>query len=454
MSSTRSAIRPANLVAGAAVLIVAVALGVILLGGGASFTLRAQFLNASGLVKGGLVEVAGRKVGSISGIALTASGQAEITLSIDDQSIVPLHQGTRATIRALSQAGITNHFVELAPGAEAAPSLRSTSTLSSDQTSSMVNYDQLLDAFGPNQRAQLDELIANSEQVFVGSGSRYFNSMLGQLDPALAAVDGVTGELAADRAAVTQVIHTGNVAAGAIASRDGDLQAAVANMASAFGAIASQRAALADALSRAPGVLGQAGITLSNASTALTALRPALRGVLPTAGPLRGFLQRLTNVLPSATPVVAQLRGELPGLNSSLTGLAQLKGLAVRALRSAATAFRVARPIVRAARFYGSDFVLGILGGLVGAGSYNYSRWGHYERLDFIQPPQTALGGIGAGLFTKSPLLPGIIDIKTHLFRRCPGGNVPPAVDGSTPWVPDMSLCTPSQDIPGSVNVP
>jgi hypothetical protein len=109
---------------------------------------------------------------------------------------------------------------------------------------------------------------------------------------------------------------------------------------------------------------------------------------------------------------------------------------------------------VRAARFYGSDFVLGILGGLVGAGSYNYGRWGHYERLDFIQPPQTAIGGAGSNLLPGFPLLPGIINIKTHLFRRCPGGNVPPAVDGSTPWIPDTSLCTPSQDIPALVNQP
>jgi hypothetical protein len=98
--------------------------------------------------------------------------------------------------------------------------------------------------------------------------------------------------------------------------------------------------------------------------------------------------------------------------------------------------------------------VLGILNGLVGAGSYNYSRWGHYERLDFIQPPQTAVSGLGANLLPSVPLVPGIINIKTRLLRRCPGGNVPPAIDGSSPWIPDPTLCTPSQDIPASVNQP
>jgi phospholipid/cholesterol/gamma-HCH transport system substrate-binding protein len=454
MKTIKSPIPLVNVVVAAVLVIAVVAVAAIVLGSGNSYTLRAHFTNASGLVDGGLVEIAGRKVGTVTGIGLSANGEAQITLSIDDSSIVPLHVGTRATIRALGQAGITNHFVDLAPGAQGAPVMPSGSTLPIEQTSSMVNYDQLLDAFGPQQRAQLDQLIAHSSQIFAGSGARSFNGMLSQLSPGLAALDGVSVQLAQDRTAIEQLIRTGNTAAGAIASRSGDLQAAVAHTATALGAVATQRAALADLLTRAPAVLNQARGTLSNAGRALNALEPSLRDVLPTAAPLRGFLQRITRILPVATPVVTQLRGELPGLTSSLAGLEPLKQPTVRALGSAATALTAARPIIRAARFYGSDFVLGILGGLVGAGSYNYSRWGHYERLDFIQPPQTALGGIGSNLLTGHPLLPGVINIQTHLLRRCPGGNVPPAVDGSTPWIPDTSLCTPSQDIPASVNVP
>jgi virulence factor Mce-like protein len=438
----------------AALLIAAVSVAVIVLAGGSSYILHAQFSNASGLVDGGLVEVAGRAVGSITDVSLAPDGEAEVTMSLGGGSVVPLHVGTRASIRALGQAGIANHFVDLAPGGPSAPTLPSGSTLPTEQTTSMVNYDELLDSFGPAQRAHLDTLIANSAQVFAGSGSRWFNSMLAQLDPALAQVDGVTHALAQDRAAIESVIRTGDAAAGAIASRSPDLRAAVASSASALGALAGQRTALADVLGRAPAVLRQAQTTLARAGTALTTLRPALRDVVPAARPLRDFLGRVTTVLPMATPVVDQLLAQLPELDSSLAGLAPLRPVAVKALNSAAAALELARPILRAARFYGSDFVLGILDGLVGAGSYNYSRWGHYERLDFIQPPQTAIGGIGDTLLTNGPLAPGIINIKTRELRRCPGGNVPPAVDGSTPWIPDKSLCTPSQDIPASVNTP
>jgi phospholipid/cholesterol/gamma-HCH transport system substrate-binding protein len=431
-----------------------ITVAVLLLRGGA-YTIHAHFENASGLVKGGLVEVAGRKVGSVSDVRVTPDGQADIVLSIRDGSITPLHAGTRATVRALGQAGITNHFVDLALGPSSAPELDDRAVLPTAQTVSMVPLDALLDSFGPAQRTRLRRLVANSADVFAGSGARWFNSMLGELDPALAEVNGMTADLAHDRAALRDVIRSGNQAAGAIDSRRSDLRSAVANTATALGAIAGQRRALADLLDRAPAVLDQARGTLVHAGTALTALRPALRDIPAAAKPLRHFLQRSTAVLPPATAVVSDLNRQVPGLRRSLAGLRPLRAPTVRALRSAATALNDARPIVRGARFYGSDFVLGILGGLVGAGAFNYSPWGHYERLDFIQPPQTSLSGLGLDpLLSQFPAVPGVIDIRTKLLRRCPGGNVPPAIDGSTPWVADESLCDPSQDMPASVNVP
>jgi phospholipid/cholesterol/gamma-HCH transport system substrate-binding protein len=449
-----TAVRSPQRLAGAALLGVAVvAVALVLLSGG-GYRLHAHFANASGLVKGGLVQVAGRKVGTVSKIAVTPDGQADVTLSIDAGEVTPLHTGTRATVRALGQAGIANHFVDLAPGPASASALPDGGVLPATQTTSMVNLDALLDSFGPAQRTNLRRLIANSADVFAGSGAPAFNQMLGELDPAVREVNGMTEQLAGDRAALEQVIGAGSRAAGAIDSRRTDLKAALASSTRALEGIAGERRALADALDRAPGVLATAQRTLAHASTAVTALRPALRSVPGAADPLAAFLARLDRVLPRATPVVHDLNAQLPDLRRSLAGLAPLKAPTVRAVRSAGKALDVARPIVRGARFYGSDFVLGILGGLVGAGAFNYNRWGHYERLDFVQPPQTSIAANGAGGLSNRPLIPGILDIRTKQLRRCPGGNVPPAIDGSSPWVADPALCDPSQDIPESVNHP
>jgi phospholipid/cholesterol/gamma-HCH transport system substrate-binding protein len=453
MSATSSRYAVARVASPIALLIAVCALAYIVLVGSSSYTIHAHFLDASQLVRGGSVEVAGRKVGSVSHIGVTPDGQADVALSIDDTSIAPLHVGTRAAIRALSQAGVANHYVELTPGSARAPTLHNGGFLPTEQTTSMVNLDAILDSFGPSERASLQRLIANSAQVYAGSGSRYFNQMLARLDPALAQLNGLTGELADDRAAISQLIHTGATAAGAIASRSTDLRAAVANTAVTMQAIASERQALADSFVRAPAVLDQARVTLADAATALTALRPALRDVPPAAGPLAGFLHRIDSTLPAATPVVAQLRAELPALRASLAGLGPLAPPAVRALHSAAKALKTARPIVRAARFYGSDLLLGVFQGLAGVATANYDRWGHYARLEFTQPYQTALGGPLSSLLS-APLAPSLFDLHTRVLRRCPGGNTPPAPDGSSPWVPDPSICTPSQDVAAGVNFP
>jgi hypothetical protein len=218
-------------------------------------------------------------------------------------------------------------------------------------------------------------------------------------------------------------------------------------------AIAGRRAALADDLVRAPAVLQQARLTLKDAGTAITALRPALRDVPPAAEPLATFLHKLDSILPQTTPVVAQLRSELPDLQSVLAQLQPLAPVAIKALRSAGVALRVARPITRAMRYYGADLIIGVFAGLAGNAAANYNRWGHYARLEFTQPYQTSLGGPLSGLLSK-PLFPGLFDLRTRLLRRCPGGNTPPAIDNSSPWIPDASICTPSDDTPLSVDFP
>ncbi|WP_372789394.1 MlaD family protein [Paraconexibacter sp.] len=429
------------------------ACAVVLLGGG-DYTIRAQFTNAGGLVKGGLVQVAGRKVGSISDIRVSDDGRADVVLEISDGEVTPLREGTRATIRSLGQAGITNRFVALSPGSGSGAELPDGSVLPVERTTSVVALDAIVDSFGPKERANLKQLVASSAEIFAGSGGRRFNAMLGKLDPALAELNGMVGELARDRASVRQVITAGHTTARAIASRREDLRSAVAGTATALGAVAQERRALGEVLDRTPAVLAQAQGTLKGADGAVVALRPALRKAVPVAEPLDGLLARSARVLPRAAPVVARLADQLPSVRRSLAGLRPLRTPAVKALTSARTALDDVRPIVRGARFYGSDFVLGILNGLVGAGGFNYTRAGHYERLDFIQPPQTSIGGFGSTLFQNGELIPGIIDIRTKQTRRCPGGNVPPAIDGSSPWVPDADLCSPEHSTPASVNDP
>jgi phospholipid/cholesterol/gamma-HCH transport system substrate-binding protein len=429
-----------------------VALAFVLLMSSSSYTIHAHFLDAGGLVDGGRVEMGGVPVGSISNIRVTRDGQADVELSIDHPGLTPLHEGTRASIRAVGQAGVTENFVALSPGPLSAPALSDGGVLPATQTAGIVPIDAILDSFGPAQRANLDALIRNSAQLYAGSGSRYFNQMLGKLAPALGALNGFTSDLALDRGALGELVRTGAAAATAVASRGSDLTAAVTHTAIALGAVASQRRNLADLLSRMPAVLIQARGTLKRTGDALTTLRPALRDVLPVASPLHDFLTRLDSVLPAAGPVVAQLRAQLPALSQSLAGLKPLAQPAVKALDTLGPAMKGLFPIAQGMRFYGTDLLLGALN-ILGITSPAYDALGHYAKANFVQSAQTLVGPLAANL-AAHPLVPGLLAVRTGLTRRCPGGNQPPAPDGSSPWNLGPKLCTAAQDDPLSVNFP
>lgn len=438
----------------AALVVASVAICIVLLTGDRGYTIHARFLNADGLVEGGRVEVAGRKIGSIHRIDLSDDGEALVDLSISDGQLRPLHEGTRAAVRAVGQAGLANRFVELTPGPSVNPNLPNGATLPTTQTSGIINIDALLDSFGPRNRTQLQRLIANSSRIYAGSGARSFNLLLRRLAPSSRAFAGVARDVALDRRALSELVDTAATASTALAGRSDDLSAAVRNTATSFGAIAAQRRALSDLLARAPAVLGQATGALRHTRSAITALRPALRDVPPAAGPLRDLLTHTDALFAHARPTLVDLNRDLPRLTSAFSGLRPLERPLTQALRTTGTSMAALRPILEGTRYYGPDLILGVVSGLVGVVSGPYDARGHYAKLNFIQSPQTLTSGPLAEVLQQHPLLPSLLNSRTGLTRRCPGGLVPPAPDGSSPWPLGEKFCSESDDIPASVNEP
>ncbi|MHB8692183.1 MAG: MlaD family protein [Solirubrobacteraceae bacterium] len=452
MSATTS-IRAATV---AALSVAAIALVIVVETGGSGYTINARFANSGGIVTGGTVDVAGTQVGTIASVSLAPNGEAQVALSIDDPAYKPLHAGTRAAIQALGQAGVDNRFVSLSPGPASAPALPDGAVIPSTATSSLVNFDAILNALDPTTRADLQQLIAHGAQLYAGSGSRYFNRMLAKLDPAMSQLALSTGELSFDRSALRQLVQSTATTATAVASRAPELRAAVANTARTLGAVATERQALAGILTQAPGVLRQGAVTLTELQTSATALTPALRAVPAAAPPLRSFLDALNSTLPRATPVAAQLEAQLKPLASSLRGFQRLAPPTLAALHATTPALKTAMPILAGLREYGPDFLLGVVNGLAGISSGNYDAVGHYVRLEFAQPFQTLFGGFASSLLGKrlASLANNIFKLRTRVTAICPGGNEPPAADGSSPWIPNNAICNPADNIPASVNQP
>src|SRR5436853_3116300 len=149
----------------AAVVVVAL----ILIGNGSSYTLRADFQDAGGLVPGNLVLIGPATVGTVQSVGLTPNGRAEVKMSLDSDA-APVPQGTIARIYENSLSGSANRYVVLQPGANNGPSIPNGGLLPETNTRSFVSLDQLFDTFNPLTRAGLSNFIKGEAASVKGRG--------------------------------------------------------------------------------------------------------------------------------------------------------------------------------------------------------------------------------------------------------------------------------------------
>src|SRR4051794_5245202 len=210
-------------VAVAALLLAGGALWYVLAAGGGDYELRIRLANASQLVTGNRVTVGGREVGLVDDIALTADNRAEVTVKVSDDSLVPLHRGTTALVRAPSLAGVANRYVALDPGPNSAPALPSNGVLDVGHTRSTVELDELLNTFDAETRGALRGVVAGSAAQYRGAG-REANAGLLRLNPALAELEATAHEVGSSSAQLEQFVVEASAAVSALDGRPADLQ--------------------------------------------------------------------------------------------------------------------------------------------------------------------------------------------------------------------------------------
>ena len=153
----------------AAVGIAIAAVAVILLSGGSSYQVKAVFANASQLVTGDEVQVSGNSIGSVSKITLTPNGKADLTLTINNSTFQPLHQGTQATVRLTSLSGIANRYVDLRMGSGTAPKIPNGGVIPTSNTTSAVDFDQIFNTLDGPTRKGLQNVIQGSASQYAGA---------------------------------------------------------------------------------------------------------------------------------------------------------------------------------------------------------------------------------------------------------------------------------------------
>src|SRR3954452_4741657 len=415
---------------------------------GGSYRVVLSLDNASQLVKGNQVKVGGVSVGSVSKLELGQDARARIEISIDDDSVQPLHDGTRAEVRSTSLAGVANRYVALTPGPVNEPELADGATIPAHDTQSEVDLDEVLNTLDPQTLRDLKLLIRNGAGALSGRG-RQLGRALTALDPALSQMDVLERELLHDQGRFGRFLVESADVVSAVASRRPQVEQLVASGRATLGEVASRDAVLDSLLRRMPDTLRQGNTTLVNLRSALGDVDPTLRAARPVAAPLSHTLGIARPVLREARPVVGKLRGTVDRRGSGdLIGLLQrLPGLersATPALDSTTATVSDLLPVVTEARPYAPDAVAGLFNGFGGATGGYYDANGQYTRISFQSSVYSLESNDApAPIPSATPVLPGY---QSGVAARCPGSAAQAASDRSNPWVVDG--CDPKDVLP------
>jgi phospholipid/cholesterol/gamma-HCH transport system substrate-binding protein len=448
-----------------ALLVIAVAaLAVVLLSGGESdYRVTARFDDASQLVRGNEVQVAGAAVGLVESIRLTDDGGADVELRITDPEYAPLRQGTEAIVRLTSLSGVANRYVDLRLPGGVARAIEDGGRLATTDTASAVDLDQVLSAFDKRARADLQGVIRGFGRQYAGRSSEAERGWL-YLNPSLAATSRLFEELTYDTPALEQFITASSGLVTDVAVRRDDLAGLVDRLAAFTGAVSNRRTELADAIGQLPPFMRRANTTFVNLRGAVDDLRPLVEESKPVTPKLRRLLAELRPLARDAKPTLRDLAAIIraEGADNDLVELTQgqlpLRDIAVRsgqragrerrgafaetidALKQSVPELGYARPYAVDLTGWFDDFghsgLYDALGGKSRVGTYLNA----FAQVDGVLKP------IPVPL--RNPASERVI--VSGQRNRCPGAAEHPADDRSNPWKPTPEHnCDPSQVLPG-----
>lgn len=446
---------PARIAVVAALAVAVIVLAIVLLGGGGGHQYTLVFQNAGQLVPDNQVLVGGSPVGSVESIDLSDENLAEVHVEVDQE----LHQGTTAVIRATSLSGVANHYVSISPGPNSSPALDEGATLGLSSTTTPVDIDQFFNTFPPSVRKGLSDFIKGTAASYSGQGEAA-NEAFKYFGTALNRTSAFVGELNADQRLFERFIVSSSKLSTAVAGRGEALSSAISNANTAFSAIASQNVALDQTLRRLPPVMRQSNTTFVNLRAALDDLDPLVETAKPATKNLAPFLAELRPVLAKFIPFTHNLGLAVfrPGKGNDtadlLATLPKVEGLASKTFPHAEGAITAFQPDLNAWRSYVPDFYNAI--GKLGTAAGYYDGNGHYVRAALsAQNLFKYSGGTLEPIKRSEQLAPFGSEAQSR--RRCPGGAIQKAADGSNPYINPpfagssvtASECNPADAPPG-----
>jgi phospholipid/cholesterol/gamma-HCH transport system substrate-binding protein len=456
-SAQSRGVTPARIAVIAVLGIAVVALAFVIFSGNGQHRYNLLFQNASQLVPDNQVLIGGQPVGSVESIELTDDNLAKVVVSVSQE----LHEGTTAIIRATSLSGVANHYVSISPGPNSNPALDEGATLGLASTTTPVDIDQLFNTFPAPVRRALAQFIKGQATIYAGRG-KDANRTFKYLGVGFNRAGAFAHDINADERLFARFLVSSNRLGTAVSERSEELASAIANANAAFGAIASQNAALGASLRLLPPTFRQANTTFVNLRAALDDVEPLIDTSGTATKGLAPFLSELRPVLSKAVPVFKNLRltvkrkGFANDTAETLASLPTVQQRASKAFPHAEDAITAFQPNLNFIRAYTPDLFNGFA--RLGQVSAPYDGNGHYVRGSLSSLNLFKYNSTSRALEPiKSSEQYDAFGSSAGIKRRCPGGASQPAADGSSPFVEPpfsgsgvtTSDCNPADAPPG-----
>lgn len=291
----------------------------LLSGGG--HTVTANFAYAADVVPGRTpVNEYGVNVGVVTGLQRNPDGPGvRVTMSITPGSGVHLHSDASASLRWRTLLGL-NYYVDLIPGSRSAPAL--SGSIPESHTSAQVELDQVLEPLNAQGRNALGTMIDQFDAGFADPAA--IRSTTHAAGPAMrnlaAGLPGLRGT--APGKDLPQLIASTSKWMGALAADDAALGDLVDNGATALGVTAANQASLGATFADAPSALQQTQATMVRLRATLDTLDPVAQQLEPGARKLFRAATLARTALNAATPLLATLKPTLAAIRPSVNSLA------------------------------------------------------------------------------------------------------------------------------------
>ncbi|MDQ3742359.1 MAG: MlaD family protein [Actinomycetota bacterium] len=428
------------------------------------YKVHVRFQAATNVVKGNLVQVAGRRVGTVEDIQLSEDGQADLTLKIEDEAIVPLRTGTRATLRIASLSGSANRYVDLRIPPAGGTEIDEGGLIDASDTTSAVEVDQLFQMFDRRTRAGLQDFIRGQALQWGDDQGKLANRGWNYVNPAVVSASRLFRELSFDRRVLEEFVVNSSRLVTDVADRRDDLATLVDQLADMLGAIAREEGNLRTTIDQLPPFMRRANSTFVDLRATLDDLAPVVEASKPVTPKLRAVLSELRPFAREAVPTVRDLSALVRsrGPDNDLIDLARtvppLRDIAVRPVfrngkerpggfETSVESLKGQTPHIAYFRPYTVDFT-GWLDDFSHSGIYDAN--GSASR---VATSVNAFAAVGAQLkLIPEDLRQQVVNAltRTGQSNRCPGGSERPWSDGSNPWKPTEDFnCDPNQIPPG-----